>query len=253
MLISFSNTLSTILAWIVLGFGFISSTWAEEALSQQLPSLRTSIARGGQIYDDWSIALKKELPQSRHPSYPKTAPLEGGITWLCSTCHGWDYKGNSGINGPGSSHFTDIPGIYKSQKNTEDFVRTTLRNSIHGYTNDQIPDWAIPELSDFIRLGLLDMDLVIHRNSREAHGTANKGAFFFHGLCSRCHGVDGRFMTHSSKQARMLGISARKNPWKALHKIRNGQPSGIMPSFTSLLALKDHLDILAYVQTLPEK
>ncbi len=28
------------------------------------------IARGGQLYDDWAVALDKESPARSHPSYP---------------------------------------------------------------------------------------------------------------------------------------------------------------------------------------
>ena len=44
----------------------------------------------------------------------------------------------------------------------------------------------------------------------------------------------------------------RKNPWEALHKIRNGQPGQPMPVLR-VLPLQDMVDILAYVQTLPAK
>jgi thiosulfate dehydrogenase len=54
------------------------------------------IARGGQLYDNWALALDRELPGESHPSYPPVGRREGGTTWRCKECHGWDYMGEDG-------------------------------------------------------------------------------------------------------------------------------------------------------------
>ena len=50
----------------------------------------------------------------------------------------------------------------------------------------------------------------------------------------------------------IIGTVAKANPWETLHKIRMGQP---LVQMISMLAfdVQDHVDILAYAQTLPEK
>ena len=46
------------------------------------------IARGGQLYDNWAIALDKSLPSKNHPAYPTIGKKKGGVTWRCKECHG---------------------------------------------------------------------------------------------------------------------------------------------------------------------
>src|SRR3989338_7187253 len=69
-----------------------------------------AVDRGGVLYDSWYGALGKEAPKETHPAYPKAGKQKGATTWRCKECHGWDYKGASGVYSKGG-HYTGIPGI----------------------------------------------------------------------------------------------------------------------------------------------
>ena len=49
-----------------------------------------------------------------------------------------------------------------------------------------------------------------------------------------------------------VGTVAQEDPWRTLHKIRNGQPGTPMISLMAL-SVQDQANILAYLQTLPAK
>jgi thiosulfate dehydrogenase len=103
------------------------------------------------------------------------------------------------------------------------------------------------DLAHFISLGQSDMDTAIDRASRRARGDATRAADYYGTICATCHGRDG----HAVMTTIPLGRLARESPWEALHKIRNGHPDEPMPA---LRVLDEQLlvDILAYLQTLPE-
>ena len=65
-------------------------------------------------------------------------------------------------------------------------------------------------------------------------------------MCEHCHGKDGKELATGND----IGDVARKNPWEALHKIRNGHPDEAMPAL-HVLNMILLVDILAYAQTLP--
>lgn len=46
-----------------------------------------------------------------------------------------------------------------------------------------------------------------------------------------------------------MGSVATNNPWKVLHKIRNGQP-GVGMVALRVLSIQDQVDVVAYMQTL---
>jgi thiosulfate dehydrogenase len=54
------------------------------------------------------------------------------------------------------------------------------------------------------------------------------------------------------KDPEYIGTVASENPWEALHKIRMGQPGVPMISMLAF-DIRDHVDTLAYAQTLPQK
>ncbi len=78
------------------------------------PSDDWAIAYGGRLYDTWWQVLGEPAPTATNPAYTASAPAgkaTGATTWRCRECHGWDYKGATGINGQGSAAFTGIKGI----------------------------------------------------------------------------------------------------------------------------------------------
>lgn len=215
----------------------------DTALSEEIES---NIARGGQLYDKWYAVLDVDGPDETHSAYPADVDRSGAGTWRCKECHGWDYRGADGAYSSGS-HFTGITGVSGLAGGSAGDVAGILRDGTHGFTDDMLDDQDLADLGLFLTLGQFDMDDAIDRGSREARGSADTGEPLFNTLCAGCHGFDGDGIADGEP----LGPLARGNPWETLHKILNGQPDEEMPSFRAL-DRQIAVDILAYVQTLPE-
>ncbi|MDH3912582.1 MAG: c-type cytochrome [Rhodospirillales bacterium] len=241
------------------------------------------ISRGGLLYDKWWAVLETDPPQQTHPAYPAEGKSSGSGTWRCKECHGWDYKGAEGAYRKGS-HYTGIKGIRAMAGADPRRIAALLRNKTHRYTEDMIPDEAAWNIALFVSRGQVDMDPLIDRTTKRARGDARRGKRFYGEYCSLCHGHDGREMNFKDdKNPEFIGTVATKNPWEALHKIRNGQPgirmvlprplsgqdqaqgataAAAMPKMRSgrprvgmvlfgSLGIQDQIDLLAYTQTLP--
>lgn len=217
-----------------------------------------SIARGGQLYDDWGAALDKELPQKTHPSYPSIGKKKGGVSWRCMECHGWDYMGEDGAYGRGD-HYTGVKGIrHMAGKRVED-IEEVLVDKTHQYTDTMIPPGARRKLALFVSKGQINMDQYIDRSTKRARGDVRRGALFFHTVCAICHGFDGAEMISKSEnelaafgERGLLGTIATTDPYETLHKIRNGQP-GVGMVTLRILSVRDQVDVLAYLQTLTRR
>ena len=210
-----------------------------------------AIDRGGVLYDSWYGALGKEAPKETHPAYPKTGKQKGAATWRCKECHGWDYKGASGVYSKGG-HYTGIQGIRNMTYASESVIVAILKNKTHGF-DQLIPGKDMEALAHFVAHGQIDMDVYIDRATKKAKGNPARGERIFQTTCARCHGSDGKLINFKTPpKIEYIGTVANKNPWETLHKIRMGQP-GV--SMISMLAfdVRDHIDILAYAQTLPQK
>ena len=209
-----------------------------------------TISRGGQIYDNWIAALEANRPGVTHPAYPAAGKKTGNATWRCTECHGWDYKGADGAYGKGP-HYTGIKGVRGWVGKTPVLVERILRDKTHGFTERMITDSAIQKLALFVTRGQVDMDQYIDRATKRAWGDARRGARLYQTVCALCHGFDGKEINFGGeKKSEYIGTIARENPWKTLHKIRNGQPGVTMVSM-SALGVQEQVDILAYCQTLP--
>jgi mono/diheme cytochrome c family protein len=219
------------------------------AYLQTLPdrNLAASIARGGRLYDNWQMEVQALPPPVPHPAYPPGAVYgeDAPRTWRCKECHGWDYRGRDGSYGSGP-HATGIKGIRDFAGAEPDAIVTVLRDATHRY-GAVLKYGDLVDLAHFISLGQSDMDTAIDRASRRARGDATRAADYYGTICATCHGRDG----HAVMTTIPLGRLARESPWEALHKIRNGHPDEPMPA---LQVLDEQLlvDILAYLQTLPE-
>ncbi len=209
------------------------------------------IDRGGVLYDNWYGALGKEAPKTTHPAYPKAGKQEGASTWRCKECHGWDYKGASGAYSKGS-HYTGIGGIRDMTHAPIDATVAILKDKTHGYGN-LIPEKDLEALAHFVAHGQIDADNYIDRTSKKVKGNPANGERIFQTTCARCHGSDGKLINFKSPpKAEYIGTVASENPWETLHKIRMGQPGVPMISMLAF-DIQDHVDILAYAQTLPTK
>ena len=166
--------------------------------------------------------------------------------WRCKECHGWDYMGKDGAYKSGK-HATGIKGITAYRDADIATIVAILKNGDHGYTDAMMDAQDFEDLARFVSLGQVDMDQHIDRDTKKVRGDSAKGEPIYNTVCAKCHGQDGKKI----KDGEPLGEVAQTNPWETYHKIRNGQPDEEMPA----LRVFDNqilLDILAYLQTLPE-
>jgi thiosulfate dehydrogenase len=210
-----------------------------------------AITRGGLLYDKWWAALGKGAPKGTHPAYTKAGKQKGSSTWRCKECHGWDYKGVRGAYRKGS-HYSGITGIRNMAHSSIEAVVAVLKNQTHGL-GGMIPDDDLTELAHFVAHGQVDMDVYIDRATKKAKGDAANGERIYQTTCARCHGSDGKLINFkAAPKIEYIGTVATANPWETLHKLRMGQPGVPMMSMLAF-DIQDHIDVLAYTQTLPAK
>lgn len=224
------------------------------AYIQTLPAknLSASIARGGRLYDHWQKETNARPPTSRHPAYPKEAHQAAApeVNWRCKECHGWDYKGLDGVYGKGPHH-TGIKGIGALAGSEPQAVVELLMDTNHQYHGTRwfkapLDLQDLMDLANFVSHGQIDMDDYIDPRTGTAKGDPERRKDDFNVLCATCHGKDGKALATGND----IGEVARKRPWEALHKIRNGHPNEAMPAL-QVLNMTLLVDILAYAQTLP--
>lgn len=210
------------------------------------------LVRGGRLYDKWWHESGSTKPGARHPAYPRQKKIPASATWRCKQCHGWDYLGSAGAYSSGK-HFTGIAGISGSVGQSPAKIRRQLMKPTHDFLNG-LSKQDRRALVLFVSKGQIDMDKYINRKTGLAKGNAGRGGRYFVTICARCHGKDGRKINFhaTAKDPEYIGTVGKHNPWEALHKIRFGQPATQMPAMLAL-PIQDQIDILAYMQTLPEK
>ena len=211
-----------------------------------------TIARGGQIYDNWMAVMEADKPKNTHPAYPAAGKKKGAATWRCKECHGWDYMGKDGAYAKGS-HFSGIKGVRGVAGMAPEKIHKIIMNKTHGYSTAQMPHAAMEKVALFLSKGQIDLDRYVDRKTKKAHGNPRKGAATFQTVCAVCHGFDGKDINFKEPpKAEYVGTVCAKNPWEALHKIRFGQPGVGMVALSSL-DMDVLVKILSYCQTLPTK
>ncbi len=211
-----------------------------------------AIARGGQLYDNWTAVLEQEAPGRNHPAYPAAGKKKGKSTWRCKECHGWDYMGKDGAYASGSHH-TGIKGVRGVVGRDPAEIHKIIMNETHAYTAQMIPHSAMEKLALFLSRGQIDTDRYIDRASKVARGNPRRGASFFQTICAVCHGFDGTDINFKTEEKpEFVGTVGASNPWEALHKIRFGQPGVGMVALT-VLDIEELIVILAFTQSLPTK
>jgi thiosulfate dehydrogenase len=216
------------------------------------PSETWLIAYGGRLYDNWWLAQLTDPPAGSHPKYPATGRLAGPPSWRCVACHGWDYKGASGQFGKGL-YRTGFPGIASMFGEDPERIAAILRNDTHGYTAKMLPDREVRALALFVAKGQVDTSTGIAPDTGEITGGQMHGTRVFQNVCAVCHDFDGRaWITGEDAGLTTLGAVARRNPWRAFHRVMNGQTAADMPAMRAF-GPSTVLDILSYVQTLPEE
>jgi len=209
--------------------------------------MEAGIARGGRLYDSWFDEAGVAAPTAAHSAYPADGAYadKPDATWRCKECHGWDCVGKDGAYASGK-HASGIVGVLARSGADVDELARVLRDGTHGYGEVLAAD-DMRNLALFVAEGSMDTDGVIDRATALAAGDAARGRVYYDTLCAACHGIDGK-----GEEMPVLGPLARRNPCEALHKIRNGQPASKMPTLRAL-DLSVSVDVLTYVQTLPDE
>lgn len=205
-----------------------------------------AVARGGKLYDKWFKVIDTKKPEGTHALYPKEGK-KGKDSWRCKECHGWDYQGKDGAYAKGS-HFSGIKGINGAKGKPVAEIVAILSDSKHGY-GDKMAAADLNDLALFVSKGQVDMDMYIDRASKKTKGDVEAGKQKYNTVCAQCHGVKG---DEPKEMSKTLGNNTSGNPWEALHKILNGQPAEKMPALRAMNR-QDAVDILAYMQTLPQE
>ncbi len=242
-----------LLAFAMAALGFAASGFAEdrdianEGFYQSYvlgkpnePSDAWKIAYGGRLYDEWWAVLLDDPPIGTHPAADIAT---GTASWRCVTCHGWNYRGE----GPGSS--TDLAPLRDADPGR---VVAALRDAPHGFSPAMIPEAAAEALALFVTRGQHgDPDMVDTATGR-FRGDPARGREIFQNVCAICHDYDGRaWIEGDTETGNTLGALSKAAPKRVLHKVLNGQTYADMPAMR-VFGLPTVLDVLSYVQTLPE-
>ncbi|WP_455375377.1 PASTA domain-containing protein [Kaarinaea lacus] len=232
------------------------------------------IAFGGRLFDNWIAETGAATPPIDNPVWAlqDTNNRTGVVTWQCTECHGWDYKGVDGIYGdPASSHFTGFGGVLNSQKTEQEIVSFITNGFFHAPTAQMMHVYdglltaeQIQALAKFIKQGTVDTDTFFGPDTIINGSFANfqngenlysfQGFGVITGACELCHGADGL-----GEPGVNLGNLSNTDPWRFLHKIRFGQPATAMPSMFEavdnnglpIFNIQDSVDIIQYSQSLP--
>jgi thiosulfate dehydrogenase len=212
----------------------------------ETPSDDWTLAFGGRLYDRWWAALLMAPPEGRHPAYPAGGHAEDADTWRCVTCHGWDYKGGAGSFGEAG-----VPGLERWRDGDPAGVVAALRDATHGFDAAAIPEDAALALARFVVRGQPDLGPLVEESSGIVGGDAARGERIFQNLCAICHDFNGRaWISGEADGLATLGAVATANPWRAVHRVMNGQTAADMPALRPF-GLETVADIVAYLQSLP--
>jgi len=232
---------------------------------------------GGKLYDNWITELAVNAPGADHGLWSTRAKntvtntfynsAAGAETWRCKECHGWDYKGVSGVYGDTANlHYTGFKGLFPLPSNASAIsLFCAIRDSEgisaeHRFsstnTGGALTDLQILNITRFLIEGMKDPSLVIPDSGVFPNDsqTNDAGALIFTGNlgCSNnsCHGVNGNL----NADGQSLGTLALENPWEMLHSVRFGHPGAtLMPSFDGSLNNSQLANLISYAQNVLPK
>jgi thiosulfate dehydrogenase len=225
--------------------------------SLEVPS-SNDIVRGAQLYDQWYAVLGKDAPAGDMPIWKRqsTNTRSGAVTWTCSECHGWDYRGMDGEYRSGS-HYTGFPDLFTivSELSGEEIVRHLNGELDPAHNFSQYLDRSsINQLAIFLKKGIIDDNAYIDPVSlRVIDPDFTHGQQLYQTTCQACHGEAGEKLVLKIEGIReSLGSIANRDPWRFLHRTRFGVAGTDMPIGYELgWQPSDGRDILAYAQSLP--
>ncbi|MCX6080885.1 MAG: c-type cytochrome [Chloroflexi bacterium] len=243
----------------------IDNSWTNQNYADLIAYLQTKpkaspATEGGRMYDNWPEALAVEAPTADQPLWKGqkgNSGLTGGDTWLCSSCHGLDYKGQDGLNATGSEGYTGFPGILTAQSMSEADLTGWLdgsKNKDHDFKSYFNAD-EMARMVAFMQKGMIDHTAFIGADGK-AVGDATHGKVLFTSVCKVCHGDDGKTINFKADEGgnEFLGNIATEEPWGFMHVATVGEPGARMPAGMNLgWSAQDIADVMAWVQTLPTK
>jgi len=116
-----------------------------------------------------------------------------------------------------------------------------------------IPDQALQALALFVSKGVFSMAPHVDPETGKLRGNVERGKRIYQNVCAICHDFDGlAWITGEDESLQSLSASASANPWRALHKVMNGQTYADMPAMR-VFGMEVVRDVLAYSQTLPQE
>lgn len=243
----------------------IDNNWTNQNYADVIAFLQTlptdsPVVEGGRMYEDWPAAFGVDAPTTDQPLWKDqkgASGLTGGDTWLCSTCHGMDYKGVDGINAKGSDGYTGFPGILAASKMSPADLTGWLdgtKNKNHDFKSYFNAD-EMARMVAFIQTGMLDHSAFIGADGK-AKGDATHGKTLFTSVCQKCHGDDGKTVNFKADEGgtEYVGTIANDEPWGFMHLGTVGVAGAKMPAGMNLgWSQQDIADLFAYAQTLPTK
>lgn len=245
----------------------IDNSWANQdyadviAFIQALPTASpvTDVTKGGRMFDNWLETLGVDAPETDQPLWIEQkgkSGLTGGDTWLCSTCHGLDYKGVDGINAEGTDGYTGFPGILAAKDLSSADLTGWLdgtKNPNHDFSSYFNKD-EMAQMVAFMQQGVQDRSVYFNADGT-VKGDAAHGKTLYNSICQDCHGADGKSINFAADEGgnEYLGTVATAEPWGTFHVGTFGEPRArIMPAGMNLgWSQQDIADLLAFLQTLP--
>ncbi|MDP2730395.1 MAG: c-type cytochrome [Dehalococcoidales bacterium] len=212
-----------------------------------------TLAHAGRLYDKWWGEIGQDVPSGDNPVWARqtTNTRSGAGTWRCKECHGWDYKGVSGVYSSGS-HKTGFTGLLQASGKSREDLAKQLKGEIDSQHDfSAMTDLHVGHLVDFLKYGMIDDSKYIDYSTKKTIGAdVAHGEELYTSTCVPCHGADGKTI---DIEGAGIGAIANGNPWETLHKIRFGQPGTAMPAaVASGWSTEEAVDVLGYAQTLPE-
>lgn len=234
-----------LLIFVIISLILVNSTRAQEDLGED-------VIRGAHLYDNLLLELGVEAPDGTHPLWEtqENETLSGGDTWLCSTCHAFDYLGSreaSETAYPALTGQTDL-----QTEEVLDWLDGT-NNPDHDYS-EYLDNGALNDLAAFLQSGILDVSSVFNTETRTANGDAEVGEVIYTRICAACHGADGSLLNFGTAgQPVFIGDAALSNPWSFIHRVRFGEPKLDSHAFAAGDgSLEYAADILAFAQVFPQ-
>ncbi|MDH3942752.1 MAG: cytochrome c [Anaerolineae bacterium] len=242
------------LIWILMAVA-LSFTLATFTSAQE--GYRPDPIRGGQLYDNWFALLSTLPPEGDHPLWgTQEFDLRSGtVTWRCSTCHGWDYKGDEGVLFPGSPYYTGFPGTLRTVGLTNEAIASWLdgtKNPDHDFS-ELIDRNSLGDLIAFLRTKQVDVALIVDYQTQASLGLRRDGQDLYIQNCMICHGLDGGALNfRDANNPEFVADVALYDPWRFIHKVRFGGSFSPDHDYeTREWSLQNIADLLAFTQALP--